>query len=272
MSRRWGLTLGLLAAIMAAILGFAAHIGYFGGPVFTEVPATARPSAGRGDVAAVILSGDMGFRVGMGPRIARRLAADGIPVVGVNSLTFFRRQRTPDEVAVLVASAARRALAMGHADRLILIGQSFGADMLHVGLTRLPPALRARVRLVALVVPTDTLFFRASPSELLNWARPDAPALPTARALTWVPVLCVHGVEEIESLCPLLSQPNVRSIALPGGHPLDGDVDALHRVLRVAIDRVLATRANITKVSEFPHAGVIAPSLVSIPAIGRRMP
>lgn len=261
MSGRGRLALGLLGIAIAAMLGFAVHIGYFGGPVFTDVPATA---PARGGVAAVILSGDMGFKIGMGPRIARRLAADGIPVVGVNSLTYFRRERSPDEVAALVAMAARRALAFGHARGLVLIGQSFGADMLHVGLARLPPDLRARVRLVALVVPTDTLFFRASPSELFNWAKPDAFALPSARALTWVPVVCIHGVEESESLCPLLRQPNVHSVALPGGHPLDGDVDAVHRVLARMIGRASGPGANITEISEIPHAGAIARPLVSL--------
>ncbi|MBY8822607.1 virulence factor [Sphingomonas colocasiae] len=263
MKGRGRLALGLLGLLVAALFGFAVHIGYFGGPVFTDVPATSPAAPGRGGVAAVILSGDMGFKVGMGPRIARRLAADGIPVVGVNSLAYFRHERTPDEVAALVASAARRALAFGHARRLVLIGQSFGADMLHVGLTRLSPDLRARVRLVALVVPTDTLFFRASPSELFNWAKPDALALPTARALTWVPVVCIHGEDETESLCPLLGQPNVRSVALPGGHPLDGDVDAVHRVLAATIDRVFPRYANITKISGIPHAAIIAQPLIS---------
>ncbi|MGV3482568.1 MAG: AcvB/VirJ family lysyl-phosphatidylglycerol hydrolase [Sphingobium sp.] len=263
MSGRSRLALGLLGLLVAALFGFAVHIGYFGGPVFTDVPATASAVPGRGGVAAVILSGDMGFKVGMGPRIARRLAADGIPVVGVNSLTYFRRERTPDEVSALVASAARRALAFGHARRLVMIGQSFGADMLHVGLTRLPPDLRARVRLVALVVPTDTLIFRASPSELFNWAKPDALALPTAQALTWVPVVCIHGEEETESLCPLLGQANVRSVALPGGHPLDGDVDAVHRVLTAMIDRTFRRNPNITKISEIPHAVTIAAPLIS---------
>ncbi|NWM24929.1 type IV secretion system protein VirJ, partial [Escherichia coli] len=90
-----------------------------------------------------------------GPDIAKRFAADGVPVVGVSSLAYFRQQRTPAEIQKLIADAARRALAFGKADRLMMIGQSFGSDMMHVGLTGLPQDLRAKVKLVALVVPTD---------------------------------------------------------------------------------------------------------------------
>lgn len=240
-SRSIRIALASLALLLAAFAGFLGYAGYFGGPVFFDVPpARATPPAARG-LAVVILSGDMGFRIGMGPEVAKRFADDGVPVVGVSSLAYFRHQRTPAEVQALVAAAARRALAFGHADRLVLIGQSFGADMMHVGLTGLPPDLRAQVKLVALVVPTDTVFFRASPSELFNWSKPDAAALPTGRQLTWVPAVCIQGAEEADSLCPELVQPNMTRVALPGGHMLHHDAGALYRALRGAI-------ANITKI------------------------
>lgn len=239
--RRLKIALALVALVLIGFTGFLGYIGYFGGPIYYDVaPSRPTPPAAKG-LAVVLVSGDMGFKIGMGPQIARRFAADGIPVVGVSSLAYFRHERTPAEIQALIADAARRALAFGHADRLILIGQSFGADMMHVGLPGLPADLRAHVKMVALVVPTDTVFYRASPSELFNWAKPDAMALPTGRQLTWVPALCVQGAEEKDSLCPMLTQPNMRRVALPGGHNLHHDPDALYRALRSGI-------ADITKI------------------------
>jgi type IV secretory pathway VirJ component len=239
--RKIRITLAVLALLLAGFTGFLAYIGYLGGPVYYDLaPTRPTPPAARG-LAVVLVSGDMGFNIGMGPQIARRFTADGVPVVGVSSLAYFRQQRTPVEVQALIRDAVRRGLAFGHADRVVLIGQSFGADMVHVGLTGLPADLRARVKMVALVVPTDTVFYRASPSELFNWARPDAMALPTARQLTWVPALCVQGADEKDSLCPMLGQSNMRRVALPGGHNLHYDADGLYRTLRGAI-------ADITKI------------------------
>ena len=233
--RKLGIALAALALILAGCTGFLAYIGYLGGPVYYGIsPTRPAPPALKG-LAVVLVSGDMGFKIGMGPDIAQRFAADGVPVVGVSSLAYFRHQRTPAEVRALITDAARRALAFGHADRLVMVGQSFGADMTHVGLTGLPQDLRAKVKLVALVVPTDTVFYHASPSEMFNWVKPDAMALPTGRQLTWVPTLCVQGVEEKNSLCPMLTQANVRRVALPGGHMLHHDPDTLYDTLHRAV-------------------------------------
>lgn len=260
--KRW--IKAVLAACTVLIIGFTlwlSHIGYFGGPVFIEMPAqtahTAQPAQPaqptRASAVVVILSGDMGFQIGMGPQIAQRFTADGIPVLGVSSLVYFRHERTPADVRALITEASRKALTFSHADRLILIGQSFGADMLHVGLTDLPNDLRKKVQMVGFVVPGDTVIYRASPSELFNWTTPDALALPTAAQLTWAPVICIQGIEETDSLCPQLTLPNVKQIALPGGHPLHRDADTLYATLRAEMAATAPIAPNITKSSDSGH-------------------
>lgn len=230
--RRWPryLAAGLAASLATAAL-WLGDIGAFGGQLYFDLPARGRGALAGRDVAAVIFSGDMGFKIGMGPRMAAQLAAAGIPVTGVSSLVHFRTRRSPDEVRTFIEGAMRHARETTGARRLILIGQSYGADMLHVGLATLPAAARRDIVLVEMVVPTDTVYFRISPAELFEWTTPDADALPTAGKLDWVPVLCVHGVEETNSLCPLLRQRNVEKMALPGGHALHWDSALLGPVL-----------------------------------------
>lgn len=231
MYRRIGIA--IITVAVAMLMGFG-WLGYLGGDPFTIVQAGGKAQR---NVTAIVLSGDMGFRVGMGPQIARRLAGDGIPVVGVNSLTYFRTTRTPAEATALIEAAMAKAHALGPRNTLVLIGQSYGADMLHVGLAGLPPALRREIALVVLVVPGATVEYRASPSEVLTFAMAEADALPTARRLDWVPLLCIRGREEPASLCPLLHQRNLRAVALPGGHPLHNDAAAVYREIRADIDR-----------------------------------
>ncbi len=89
-------------------------------------------------LAVVLVSGDMGFKIGMGAGYREALRRGRRPRGRREFARLFRQQRTPAEIQKLIADAARRALAFGKADRLMMIGQSFGSDMMHVGLTGLP--------------------------------------------------------------------------------------------------------------------------------------
>ena len=226
--RRIMMGMGLLIAAIALLFGW---MGYFGGDPFTVLkPERYSPRAGA--PVAVIFSGDNGFHLGLGKRVAQRFQQDGIPVIGVNSLTYFRTTRTPAQASLLIQNAMRHAKAVNPEGRIILIGQSFGADMLHVGLASLPEAQRREVAAVALVVPGATVEYRASPSEIFTFMITEHDARPRAGQLDWVPLLCSYGAQEPHSLCPLLHQRNARVVRLPGGHQLNWDSDAIERQIK----------------------------------------
>ena len=222
-----------LLLIVAAAAAFYVHLGYYNGPVFRDLPA-ADPDPER--PAIVILSGDMGnTTIGMTPKIAAHLHRQGYTVVTANSLTYFSSRRTAGETTALIEQAMSRAQRLGKTRNVVLIGQSFGADMLHAGLAGMPAGMRTPIRAVILVVPEQDIVFRASPVELAGFETPDQLAYPTAARLTWVPVTCIQGQEETDSLCPELHMPNVRRIVLPGGHNLHRDDDTLAAAILPAI-------------------------------------
>ncbi|HEX5185173.1 MAG TPA: AcvB/VirJ family lysyl-phosphatidylglycerol hydrolase [Allosphingosinicella sp.] len=161
-------------------------------------------------------------------------------MVGVNSLTYFAGPRTSAEATVLVEAAIDRAVRDTHRGKVALVGISFGADILHVGLAGLPPAYRARVRDVVLVVPGTVLQLQASPLEVMPLRAPDRDGTITGRQLNWTPATCIWGAEEKDSLRPFLS--NARHVPLPGGHMLERNVDGLTAQIMRAIDAAAAPR------------------------------
>ncbi|MXP25125.1 type IV secretion system protein VirJ [Altererythrobacter indicus] len=205
----------VIAVVVFLILG-CLYLGYPIGKVI-DAPET---HAKQPNVAVILLSGDGGSRTGMAPAVTARLRKAGMPVVLINSLTFFSRRRSPPEISALLQKAMSVAESKYHATRFVMIGQSFGADALPTALGGLSPESREKVAGAILIVPSRTMLLRATPFELLNWGDKGINSLPAAQRLDWVKLACIRGVEETESLCPKLTNPGVIRKELPGGHYL----------------------------------------------------
>lgn len=223
-----------VTAIVAAIcIGLAAAAGYLDRSPYHFYPAAARPAP----VVVVNVSGDMGLRFLLGASTSRGLTAHGYPVLGVTSPVVFRHRRTRAEITTSVAAAIRHAMAATGARRVVVMGQSYGADIVQTGLADLPPSLRRHVAAIVLVLPGDSVFFRADPTGLAYHGRPDSIATTTADTLRWAPLTCIYGVEETDSLCPRLRVAGATIVPMPGDHDIDHDADGLLRHVLRAIGR-----------------------------------
>lgn len=205
-----------LVAVYAIVLATA---GYFDRDPIRVFPGDG-PKAG---VAALYFSGDMGLHLGIALTTREALVARGIDVMGISMPTLFATRRSHAQADAIVLDAVRRGLAFSGSRKLVLIGQSFGADILQTGLATLPAALRARISAVILIVPGDTTYFRADPSSIAYRGTPDSLGRRTVAALTWAPFTCIYGVSEKDSLCPAIRVPGARIVGMPGGHFLERD-------------------------------------------------
>lgn len=229
-SRKWKLRGAVVAvlALFAALNAPALHL--LGWDERTEYPA----AAGKTDIAAVFLSGDMGLRLGMSNDVARGLAAAGYAVTGISSPVAFSKHLGRAQTDAVVTHAIEDALARG-ARKVVLVGQSFGADILATVVPDLPERLRSRVAGVALIVPSNNVHFRADPSGIAYLGTPDAqPARALAR-MDWTPLTCIHGADEPASLCGMLGNGTARNIALPGDHYLHHDASRVVSAVLSAI-------------------------------------
>lgn len=223
---------GALALALITLAVFAAF-GYFDRDPVNYYPARgpAKP------VAVVNFSGDMGLRFLLGASTSRGLTAKGYQVVGLASPVLFRQHRTAAQVDAIIANGIRAALARTGAQRIVVMGQSYGADVVQTGLAHLPADLRPKVAAVILILPGDTVYFRADPTGQAYRGRSESNAAATVNTLTWAPLTCIQGIEENDSLCPLVRIPDARVIKMPGGHNINHDEDALLGHVLAAIDR-----------------------------------
>jgi type IV secretory pathway VirJ component len=199
-----------------------------------HLPVVELPAKGQAkDLLAVILSGDGGW-AGIDREIGEDLSKRGIGVAGLNSLRYFWKARTPDSTATDVSDMLRHYLRAWNKSRVVLIGYSFGADVLPFVVNRLPGDLREAVQLVVLIGPDKDADFEFHLTDWLGGGpgRTSLPILPEVKKVRGMKMLCMYGSEETRSPCRDMDRNVAETIELKGGHHFGGHYSTI-------VDRIL---------------------------------
>jgi type IV secretory pathway VirJ component len=203
-----------------------------------ELPLVELPATRATDTLAIVLSGDGGWR-DLDKTIAEWLHNNGVNVVGWDSLRYFWKKRTPDEIARDLDSVILRYSDLWHARNVVLVGYSFGADVLPFAYNRLSDKARSNVVQVSLLAFSHSTDFVVHLSAWLGaGASPDA--LPNGEETARIPsqlIQCFYGRDEEDTYCPELEKAGAEVIATAGGHHFDGNYDALAARILAGIDR-----------------------------------
>lgn len=187
-----------------------------------DLPIVEVPAQGAGDTMVLLISGDGGW-AGIDKELAAALSKQGMPVVGLDSLRYFWKERTPQSTAEDVDQILRYYLAAWKKKSVLLIGFSQGADVLPFVVNRLPVATRERLKMVALLSLSETAVFEF---HLQNWLGSDEDAIPVEpelRKMKGVRALCVYGEDDEDSICDGTAAKRLQVVKLSGGHHFDGD-------------------------------------------------
>ena len=197
-----------------------------------EVPATGKPN----NAFAVLITGDGGY-AGLDRDLAAGLAKAGIPVVVLSSLKYFWEARTAKETAQDVGRIVEYYAQQWQRGRVLLVGYSFGANILPAVANQLDPTVLARVDSVSLIGLEGKASFEIRVAGWLGKEAGEQPVLPEIQKLAaaHVPMLCIRGTEEKDSLCESLTPALAHVEVLPGGHHYNGKFSAL-------VQAILASR------------------------------
>jgi len=189
-----------------------------------EVPAEGATN----DAFAVIYSGDGGWR-DLDRTLADILDAKGMSVVGVDVLRYYWKSKSPEVAARDLTRIIGYYRSRWQRRKVVLIGFSFGADVLPFLIDRLPADLRNAVSLVSLLSPERTGTFEVEPS---GWfgrqSTSGIPIEPTLRHLSVIHLQCIYGAAEADtSLCTTRAAAADQVIRKIGGHHFDENYNQL---------------------------------------------
>ena len=202
-----------------------------------DLPLIEMPAAHQPEALAIVLSGDGGWR-GIDMQVGQALSKMNISVVGIDTLRYFCSPKTPDKIAADLDTIVRHYQAAWGLKRVLLIGYSFGADVLPAAVNRMDESVLDDVDQISLLGLAKDVAFEFHLGQWLGLDNDDAaPIAPEVQKLDLAKVQCIYGEDEDDTLCrdPLFHEAEV--IETKGGHHFDGDYAALARRIIAGFER-----------------------------------
>lgn len=187
-----------------------------------DLPLVEVPAGGDGDLMAVLVSGDGGW-AGIDKDLAALLSAEGVPVLGWDSLRYFWTKRTPQGFAADLSRAIRSYAAQWGKRRVLLIGYSQGADVLPFAVNRLPAADKAMVAQTVLLGLGPNAAFEFKMANWVKRADDGLPLPPEMAAMDGATTTCIYGLADRETICPSLPDAQATKVPLKGDHHFGGN-------------------------------------------------
>jgi type IV secretory pathway VirJ component len=181
------------------------------------------------DTLAILYSGDGGWQ-DLDEKVGGYLQNEGIPVIGLNSLRYFWSERTPAKTAKDLGRIIDTYTKRFNVQHVLLIGYSFGADVMPASYSRLNREQKSRITRLSLLSLSHTVDYVISLRGWLGLRTEGKGGNPVVDVKSIRPELiqCIYGKDDDhDNSCPSLRGTGAQVIDMPGGHHFDGDYEIL---------------------------------------------
>ena len=146
--------------------------------------------------------------------------------MGVDCLRYFWQARDPAQVATDLSRILKEAQKAWKTTDALVIGYSFGADVLPFAINRLSEEDRKHVALLSLLGLEPNAPFEIEVSGWLGGTDEEAPlVLPELLKFDLSRLQCVYGEDEEDTLCTTPELAKAEILKFPGGHHFDEDYE-----------------------------------------------
>lgn len=186
----------------------------------------------------IFMSGDGGWAP-LDKGLSKKFIDKGMPVVGWSSLKYYWNGKTPEQSAADLVSIVRKYQKLWDRENWMLVGFSFGADVLPFLVNRLPPEISKDLIGAVMLSPSTTTDFEIHVSEFLNHnGSGKYKVTPEVQAIKKTPLLCIQGENDNSAvkLCDKLNQSNIINVSLPGDHHFADDYQSIYNTIEKNID------------------------------------
>lgn len=180
----------------------------------------------------VFYSGDGGWR-DIDKQMGGALQNAGYNVIGVDSLRYFWKEKTPAATAADLDRIISTYSRAWRTSKVAIVGFSFGADILPFTVPL--STYKSRIQQIVMLQLSKNANFEIELDNFLGEGDATYDTLKAYPSLAPIKTLCLYGSEETEdddSACPHMTQPFVEKIELPGDHHFNGAYDQLVKIIK----------------------------------------
>jgi type IV secretory pathway VirJ component len=186
----------------------------------SDLPLVEVPAVGENtNLMGIIITGDGGWGV-TDRGIAKGLAAKGMPVVALNSLHYFWKQKTAEQAAIDLNRVLNHYSILWKRNEVVVIGYSFGADVLPFMLNRIPKESLQKIKVITFLGLSSTAEFQFHLTDWIATRKRSTAQMvrPEVVKLHGKKMLCFYGTEDNDALCGQLDPGLAKAIPIQGGH------------------------------------------------------
>ena len=179
----------------------------------------------------LFISGDGGFNR-FSLDLCNSIHLSGYSVAAIDSKSYFWKKKTPEQSALDIAAYLNKEFEGRQNQDLVLVGYSFGADVLPFILPKLPPSLRNKVLSTILISPSTSTDFEIHLTDIFGYAnKRNMDVISEINKLADEKIVTVFGDDEDDFPVSKIKLKNYTNIVLPGGHHFNGETEELAHTL-----------------------------------------
>lgn len=190
-------------------------------PLPGNFPLVLLPSSQTDDSKPLVflISGDGGW-TSFDHSIAESLAEKGMPVVGLDAQKYFWTVKTPGETALEIEKAVQHYLHQWNKKKFILVGYSFGANVVPFIAGKFPDELKDLLSGIYCLSPEVKADFEIHIIDMLGFGGNEESykVADQIKKIEQFKVTCIFGEEEDKELPARFKEAGARIITIPGSH------------------------------------------------------
>lgn len=177
------------------------------------------------------LSGDGGLNK-FSNSLCNGISKKGYEVIEFNSKSYFWDKKTPQQTAVDVNNYLVKKISGRKNQQIVMIGYSFGADVLPFILTRLPKDVHDKILASFLMASSGSTDFEIHWADIFGGnSKRDMDVVSEVNKLVDDKIIIISSSDDRHLEANKITLKRYTHEILPGGHHFDGDTDEIVKVI-----------------------------------------